>query len=850
MDAQERTKKGMDTQTASIRDRFLAFLIDIILIFISVFAQIITIVAAMSLFVWLVIVIYETNVFWLVLLLQYSLKTVSFILLFLTITSVFLYFIVVGQTPGMILRHIKPVDSAEEKPDFSSILIRCALLPLDLFLSWIGLIQHLRNRPYRSLGERATKSMMIKLPHSSCDTFVSSKKPVKKRDRLLAYFADKIILSVGNLLVWPIILTHVKISAFWICIIVLISYFFYDLIFEIIMKGQTPGKRLCGVAIIKSDGSQPQFVHFLLRWVSRPLGLIVIPSRFRDAHAVFPRHQLSELFSGTTLVKREKILPTQALEKPAKDLPEAPEGLLQSITEASKNARSIYLIFNSVLAFCALTALGTSDRQMILNESTKLPLLNIDVSLDGFFVLAAIILIIVFIYFQLYLSKLKRLIFELRNEYQKLNESYALYPWLLNFVSEINTGFVGRLQRYIAYLSVWFSLPTVLVLLSLIYIKKHDLILCSIVGLMPLVGTLLVIGFWRHSQNFEKNSGTNGAQPTRQKVIRYTRQLLMLTLLFEIYFFAVFMPSAYRGERLFYNWPAVDLSFQKLIVKEGKEFRTLYWGNLFNVQLQGANLRGAILEKADIRNANLRGATLLEAQLQGTDLSGTNLRGANLSKADLRGANFRSAKMEKALLAGALMDENTDFRGTLLTGVEIDPAQLETIRVLKKVFRSTAVTKPLTDKDCKKIVVDKGFYDTYGNPSAKGVVNDFKRQEDNKITIDFATGLMWQSTGSGGIVMPINDAKKYIKGLNKKEYAGFTDWRLPTLEEAMTLMETEQNSYGLFIDSQITTSTRRIWTCDLNSRHRFGGTVVVYFDKGSCLSGNFVGSNGGVIAVR
>ncbi|MCB9501891.1 MAG: DUF1566 domain-containing protein [Deferribacteres bacterium] len=32
----------------------------------------------------------------------------------------------------------------------------------------------------------------------------------------------------------------------------------------------------------------------------------------------------------------------------------------------------------------------------------------------------------------------------------------------------------------------------------------------------------------------------------------------------------------------------------------------------------------------------------------------------------------------------------------------------------------------------------------------------------------------------------------YIDSLNKANFAGYSDWRLPTLEEAMTLMEPEK----------------------------------------------------------
>ena len=65
-------------------------------------------------------------------------------------------------------------------------------------------------------------------------------------------------------------------------------------------------------------------------------------------------------------------------------------------------------------------------------------------------------------------------------------------------------------------------------------------------------------------------------------------------------------------------------------VKEGAYLRDAY---LEGADLKGADLRGAYLEGADLRGAYLEGA-----YLEGADLEGADLRGAYLEGADLRGA--------------------------------------------------------------------------------------------------------------------------------------------------------------------------------------------------------------------
>ena len=80
--------------------------------------------------------------------------------------------------------------------------------------------------------------------------------------------------------------------------------------------------------------------------------------------------------------------------------PKAQDWLFDNIAEASKNARKLYLLFLGFIAYCALTVVSTTDRQMVLkNESVRLPIVNLDVSLNGFFLLAPLLAIFLFVYY-------------------------------------------------------------------------------------------------------------------------------------------------------------------------------------------------------------------------------------------------------------------------------------------------------------------------------------------------------------------------------------------------------------------------------------------------------------------
>ncbi|HDP98771.1 MAG TPA: pentapeptide repeat-containing protein [bacterium] len=373
---------------------------------------------------------------------------------------------------------------------------------------------------------------------------------------------------------------------------------------------------------------------------------------------------------------------------------EAPSWLLANIAEASKNARKIYLLFIGLLSYIALTIVSTTDRQIILNEPARLPIINVEVPLNGFFILSPFLSIFVFIYFQIYLLKLRRLVSELNEKYPSVSTS-QLYPWMFNFADELKSGFIGAVQKLIINFSLWWAMPLVLALNVFWYIKKHSY-LTYFLSTLPLTGAIIVLLFWTF---YETNHPQLKLKKQWQALwqSRSKRMLLIVSALVWLLVSCVLNPIAFTGKRInFLNKLLyVDLSFQKLITEDREEYQTLYWVDLQNVRLEGANLAGVILKRADLRraklnraflnDANLEAANLYEAvfkhaflwniRLNGAACWGADLQHSNLYRADLTNSIFGGANFSHADLREAILD-NTNFAFANLNRANLTDARL------------------------------------------------------------------------------------------------------------------------------------------------------------------------------
>lgn len=175
-----------------------------------------------------------------------------------------------------------------------------------------------------------------------------------------------------------------------------------------------------------------------------------------------------------------------------------------------------------------------------------------------------------------------------------------------------------------------------------------------------------------------------------------------------------------------------------------------------------------------------------------------------------------------------------------------------TFKIDRMPLRHTAIENLSTEK-VKNMIKKFDFYSTdkydsakkWSNPNGKGIDNDFVLQQSGWVVLDRATGLIWQQSGSSNY-MTFADAQKNIDNLNNNRFAGYSDWRLPTLEEAMTLMEPQKQNNSLYIEPIFDKNQRWIWTAD---KRDASNVWVVGFVIGNCID-RHVNFNDYVRAVR
>lgn len=127
-------------------------------------------------------------------------------------------------------------------------------------------------------------------------------------DRLVAYLIDFLIYAAYFIILLLIFQYVGKSDGFYYQLVATIPILLYQLLCEILLNGQSIGKRVKNIRVISLNGNQPHIGQYLIRWMFRIVdtmmssGLVAILSIALSAKG----QRLGDILAGTTVVRTSR----------------------------------------------------------------------------------------------------------------------------------------------------------------------------------------------------------------------------------------------------------------------------------------------------------------------------------------------------------------------------------------------------------------------------------------------------------------------------------------------------------------------------------------------------------------
>ncbi len=393
------------------------------------------------------------------------------------------------------------------------------------------------------------------------------------------------------------------------------------------------------------------------------------------------------------------------------------------VEEISRNARKLLLAMLLGCIYAWLTISTTTDPLLLTNSvSSPLPIIGVQIPIAGFFWVAPVLLLGLYLYFHLYLQRLWETYAGLPAVFpdgSRLDE--RAYPWLLN---SLVTKYINRLRRepprfsrlqfVLSIISAWWIVPVTLFFFWLRYLPRHDWpgTFFQISILLIAVGSGLMF-YSAAKATLRREAQISMTWENISGNIQYIKRFSTITVTGLIMLLLSFGAIHGTPHDSVYNdrlhgidmrrWvprvlasigfnPFADFIESEIstkpddwVDKKGQEL-----GLVKGARLKGANLTHlragrAFLINADLREANLAWADLTHADLRGAYLQGAILKYAKLDGAKLRGVHLQGADMEGV----TLKKYKYEFTGENLSGINFKGATLVEVNLQETDLRDT-----------------------------------------------------------------------------------------------------------------------------------------------------------------
>src|ERR1700752_858296 len=409
------------------------------------------------------------------------------------------------------------------------------------------------------------------------------------------------------------------------------------------------------------------------------------------------------------------------------------EALEKSLNDSATRVSTIWVSFLIFSLYLLTAATTVTHPQLVLAEPVKLPVLNIDLPLWGFFFLAPILFVILHAYVLLQVILLARTAgaYEIAvnrvveqgalrpEEESELRQclAHTLFAQIFAGTSRERTGWFGMLLRGMAWITLAIAPILILLTFQFTFLPYHSnlatwthrlLILAELASVfwiwplaldatrdleIPNIRTSATSAYALLSRLSRRDYGWNSLW-FRQRILPLMACLFFVVVPLSIGTF----PGEPHLNVLTGSWPfsvnctrwfaggfdRLDLSRldvvddKKLadiqatgVLKDRVPHQTERTRDFSRRNLRCADLEGTDLRHADFAEAKLAGAKFADAELQGSNFTAAELDQPNFSSAKMQGASLARATLRNAYLSSA------DLQGATLGFAKLQGADME-----------------------------------------------------------------------------------------------------------------------------------------------------------------------------
>jgi hypothetical protein len=179
-------------------------------------------------------------------------------------------------------------------------------------------------------------------------------------------------------------------------------------------------------------------------------------------------------------------------------------------------------------------------------------------------------------------------------------------------------------------------------------------------------------------------------------------------------------------------------------------------------------------------------------------------------------------EMMRRFLASMASAEMTE-RGRTHFDVSILPPRALPLGNVRPRLRLRRTPREIGTEEVVREILEAGIWDPGANP-AGGAGRDLRSLRVNSgetVVLDQFTGLLWQGGGSHPVTA--DQAAAVVSAMNSRRWGGYSDWRLPTIVEALSLMcpLKYESVKRPFIVDPFPDRPTEVWTIDTHEPDRW-----------------------------